>query len=143
MNRYGLVGHILRVNLTSGEIRLEDTESLVGDFIGGRGFGQKILFETLAPEVLPLDPESVLIFTAGPLVGTLAPGSCRLSISGKNALTGGIGSSNIGGHFAPELKYAGFDGIIIEGRSDKPVYLLIEDKRAAIKRAERLQDKST
>jgi aldehyde:ferredoxin oxidoreductase len=143
MNRYAWAGHILRVNLTSGEIRLEDTESLVGDFIGGRGFGQSILFEALAPETSPLGPESVLVFATGPLTGTLAPGSSRLSISGKNALTGGIGSSNVGGHFAPELKYAGFDGLIVEGRSDTPVYLLIENKGAAIKSAAHLRDNTT
>jgi aldehyde:ferredoxin oxidoreductase len=143
MNRYAWAGHILKVNLTSGEIQLEDTESLVGNFIGGRGFGQNILFETLAPEVSPLDLESVIVFATGPLTGTLAPGSSRLSISGKNALTGGIGSSNVGGHFAPELKYAGFDGLIVEGRSDKPVYLLIKNKGAAIKSAAHLRDNTT
>jgi aldehyde:ferredoxin oxidoreductase len=143
MNRYGWAGHMLRVDLSSGKIRKEESDSYVDEFVGGRGLGQNLLFRELAPGVGALDPRNPLILAAGPLTGTLAPGSGRLSISGKNLLTGGIGSSNVGGHFGPELKYAGFDAVVIEGKSAEPVYLLIEDGKATLYDARHLRGKTT
>jgi aldehyde:ferredoxin oxidoreductase len=143
MKRYGWAGHILRVDLSSGKTRKEESDSYMDEFVGGRGFGQSLLFRELAPDAGALDPRNPLILAAGPLTGTLAPGSGRLSISGKNLLTGGIGSSNVGGHFGPELKYAGFDAVVIEGKSAEPVYLLIEDGKASLSSARRLQGKTT
>ena len=130
MNGFAWAGHILKVDLTQGTIQTEESSTYVSEFLGGRGLGQSLLFKTLPMDLPALDPKSQLIFSTGPLTGTLAPGSARLSISGKNVLTGGIGSSNVGGHFGPELKYAGFDGVIIDGKSPAPVYLLIENKKA-------------
>ena len=143
MNNYAWAGHILKVDLTRELIQIEENESYVREFLGGRGLGQSLLFQSLPADLPALDPKSLLIFATGPLTGTLAPGSARLSISGKNVLTGGIGSSNVGGHFAPELKYAGFDAIIIEGKSPDPVYLLIENKKASLRPARHLQDMTT
>jgi aldehyde:ferredoxin oxidoreductase len=135
MDNFGWAGRILRVDLTQGLLKIEDNEPYVRKFLGGRGLGQSFLFQNLSPGISALDPESLLIFATGPLTGTLSPGSGRLSISGKNLLTGGVGSSNVGGHFGPELKYAGFDAVIIEGKSAAPVYLLIEDQKVSLQKA--------
>jgi aldehyde:ferredoxin oxidoreductase len=143
MKPFAWVGKILRVNLSDSQIKVEDSEPQVKNFLGGRGMGQNILFHSLPTHVSPLDPESLLILSTGPLTGTLTPGSGRLSISGKNVLTGGIGSSNVGGHFGPELKYAGFDAVILEGKSKKPVYLLIEDNHATLLPADHLCNRNT
>ena len=143
MNNCAWAGHILKVNLTQEIIQIEESESQVREFSGGRGLGQSLLFQSLPADLPALDPKSLLIFATGPLTGTLVPGSARLSISGKNVLTGGIGSSNVGGHFAPELKYAGFDAVLIEGKSPDPVYLLIENKKAFLRSAHHLKDKTT
>jgi aldehyde:ferredoxin oxidoreductase len=143
MSRYAWAGYILKVNLSQGSTQIEESESYLEEFIGGRGFGQSYLFQALSPNTSPLDPKSILIFAAGPLTGTLSPGSGRLSISGKNLLTGGIGSSNVGGHFGSELKYAGFDAVIIEGRSSELVYLFIDNKKASLRSAHHLRDKTT
>lgn len=143
MTNYAWAGHILKINLTQGTIQIEESDTYVDEFLGGRGLGQSLLFQTLNADTPALDPKSLLIFATGPLTGTLAPGSARLSISGKNLLTGGIGSSNVGGHFAPELKFAGFDAVIVEGKSPTPVYLLIQNKMAHIRDASHLKDKTT
>ena len=143
MTNYAWAGHILKINLTQGNIQIEESDTYVGDFLGGRGLGQSLLFQSFNADTPALDPKSLLIFATGPLTGTLAPGSARLSISGKNLLTGGIGSSNVGGHFAPELKFAGFDAVIVEGKSPAPVYVLIENKTAYLRDALHLKDKTT
>ncbi len=143
MNNYAWAGHLLKVDLTGGIIQIEESDTYVNEFLGGRGLGQALLFQTLPADTLALDPKSLLIFATGPLTGTLAPGSARLSISGKNLLTGGIGSSNVGGHFAPELKFAGFDAVVIEGKSPSPVYLLIKNQKAFLRSAHHLKDKTT
>jgi aldehyde:ferredoxin oxidoreductase len=127
-------GRVLRVDLTRRTIRTEPT----ADYelaLGGRGLGQWILFREVPPGVDAFDPENVVTLGAGPLTGTLAPASARLTVDTKNALTGGVCASNGGGHFAPELKYAGFDAVVIEGRASSPVYLWIEDGQAEIRDA--------
>jgi aldehyde:ferredoxin oxidoreductase len=139
----GWAGHVLRVDLTHRTVHEEESDHYVSEFLGGRGLAQNLLFHEMASSTAALDPESVLILATGPLTGTLIPGSARLSISGKNVLTGGVGSSNVGGHFAPELKYAGFDAVIITGQSREPVYLLIENKRASLHSAHLLRGKTT
>ncbi len=143
MGNYGWMGHLLRVDLTEGNITIENSDPYVREYVGGRGMGQKVLFDMMTPDTMALDAKSVLIFSTGPLTGTLAPGSGRLSISAKNVLTGGIGSSNVGGHFGPELKYAGFDSVIVEGTSAQPVYLFIENNKASLHSAQHLKDKTT
>jgi aldehyde:ferredoxin oxidoreductase len=86
-----------------------------------------LLFKLLKPGIDPLGPDNVLLLSTGPVAGTLAPSSARYNVSAKSPLTGFLGDSNSGGHWSSELRYAGYDGIVIHGRSDKSVYLLIED----------------
>ncbi len=132
-------GKILRVNLSTGEIR---TEELCMDtaraFIGGRGYASKILYDELDPSVDPLSPENKLIFATGPLTGTPAPTGGRYMVVTKGPLTGTIASSNSGGFWGAELKNAGYDMIIFEGASDKPVYLYIKDDRVELRDASHL-----
>lgn len=131
-------GKVMRINLSNRSVRIEPTAKYIEDSLGGRGLGSWILFKEVEPNVGSFDPENLIIFSAGPLLGTLAPTACRLSITTKNPLTGGLCSSNVGGHFGPELKFAGFDALIISGRADYPVYLLIEDGEIKIKEAKHL-----
>lgn len=127
-------GRILRVDLTRGRVTQQSTADYAFA-LGGRGIGQWILFREVEPGVEALDPENVITLGAGPLTGTLAPGSARLSVDTKNALTGGVCASNGGGHFAPELKFAGFDSIVITGQAQSPVYLWICDGQAELRPA--------
>ena len=116
-------GKILRVNLSSGKISTEPTADYAQKFLGGRGINEWILYNEVKPEVSPFDPDNKLIFGAGLLCGTLSPTASRLSVETKHPGTNGIGSANVGGLFASELKFAGYDHIIFEGKADKPVYL--------------------
>lgn len=126
-------GRILRVDLSSGKITTQPTSDYLSLTLGGRGIGQWILFREVDPGTDPFDPQNVLIFSAGALAGTLAPGSGRLAVDTKNPLSSGICASNVGGHFSPELKYAGFDSVVITGRSEQPVYLLVHDGQAELR----------
>ena len=133
---YGWMGEILRVNLKSGRTRREKLDgNLARDFIGGRGLGVKILYGELKPKIDPLSPENKLIFITGPVTGTRAPTSGRYCVVSKSPLTGTIFDSQSGGFWGPELKFAGFDGVIVEGRAEKPVYIFIADKQMEIRDA--------
>ena len=140
---FGSTGNILRVSLSSGTISQEATENYALRFLGGRGVGQFILFDELEPGADPLGPANKVILSTAPLTGTFAPSAGRMSVDWKNPQTGGVGSANVGGHFAPELKYAGFDGLIIEGQSEKPVFLLITNDKVAILDAGDIWGKTT
>jgi len=130
------MGEILRVNLRSGRTRREKLDgNLARDFIGGRGLGVKILYGELKPKIDPLSPENKLIFITGPVTGTRAPTSGRYCVVSKSPLTGTIFDSQSGGFWGPELKFAGFDGVIVEGRAEKPVYIFIADKQMEIRDA--------
>lgn len=140
---FGWIGKILRVNLSEGTIKLEGLN--IGDaklYLGARGLGTKIFMDEVDPKVEPFSPENKLIFMAGPLTGTLAACPGRYEVVTKAPLTGTIGASNSGGHFGPELKYAGYDGIIFEGKSKKPVYLYVNDDQVELKSAEHLWGKT-
>jgi len=139
----GYAGKILRVNLSTGKITSEPTSKYAKDFVGGRGINTRILFDEVRPDVGCFDHENLLIYGVGPLVGTLAPFACRISIETKNVLTGGIGSANCGGHFGAEMKYAGYDNVVITGRSPKPVYLWMEDGEAQLRDASHLWGATT
>ena len=134
---------VLRVNLTSGDC---STEPLNMDwaraYMGQRGLGSKYLVEEIDPEVDPLSPENKLIIATGPLTATTAPTGGRSSAVTKGALTGAIAASNTGGMFGAELKMAGYDLLIIEGRAESPVYLCIRDDRVEIKSADHWWGKS-
>ncbi len=140
----GWVGKILRVDLTKGESKVEELEkNLAAKFIGGRGIGSKILYDEVDPKVDPLSPHNKLIMATGPLTGTSASAAGRYMVITKSPLTGAIACSNSGGHFGAELKFAGFDLIIFEGRAKDPVYLFVEDGRAEIRDAKHLWGKTT
>jgi len=117
------MGKILRVNLSDHSIKVERlNDALLEDYIGGKGLGTRILYDELNPEVKGLDPENKLIYMTGPLTGLI---SSKIEIIAKSPLCLGIGDSNMGGFFGPELKFSGFDGIIFEGKSENPVVLSI------------------
>ena len=139
----GLAGKILRVDLTTKKISTEDTEKYAQRFIGGRAINSFILLNEMEPEIKWSDPENMLIFGVGCLVGTLAPGACRVSVDTKSVFNNGKGSANFGGHFGPELKYAGFDHVVITGRSESPVYLWIHDGNAELRDASSIWGKTT
>lgn len=132
----GYMGKILRVNLTEGKFSEEEpSDDLIRNFIGGRGWGAKILYDELKPRVDPLGPESKMVFLTGPLTGTGAQSFSRLIVSFKSPLTGVYYRSSAGGFFAPQIKFAGFDAIIIEGKAEKPVYLWIKNNKYEIRDA--------
>jgi aldehyde:ferredoxin oxidoreductase len=137
----GWVGKILRVDLTTRKISETSTFDYVPKFLGGRGLGAKICWDEVPPEVGAFDPENRIVFATGPLQGTLAPTSGRFMVLGKAPQTGPVESftrSGVGGHFAPELKWAGYDAIIVQGKASKPAYLWITDQKAEILDATRL-----
>jgi len=126
MDGYG--GSILRVSLTDGTTHRHPTEEdLARSFLGGRGLNVKRLWDELPAHIDGLSPGNVLVFGVGPLVGTLFPGGARFNVTAMSPQTGILGDSNAGGFFGPELKFAGYDQLIIEGRADAPVYLWIQD----------------
>jgi aldehyde:ferredoxin oxidoreductase len=138
----GYIGKILRVNLTTKTVKTESLDLAVAQkFIGGRGFGSKYLMDEVNPTVDALSPENKLIFMTGPLTGTNTPTGGRYMVITKSPLTGAIASSNSGGYWGPELKFAGYDGIIIEGKASSPVYLNINDSTVEIKDAAHLWGK--
>ncbi|MBU2535648.1 MAG: hypothetical protein KKD83_05740 [Chloroflexi bacterium] len=139
----GLAGKILRVDLGSKKITTEDTEKYAKRYIGGRAINNFILLNELAPQTKWSDPENMLIFGVGCLEGTLAPGACRVSIDTINVFNNGKGSANAGGYFGPELKYAGFDHVVITGKAESPVYLWIHDGEAEIRDASSIWGKTT
>jgi aldehyde:ferredoxin oxidoreductase len=135
----GYAGKMLRVDLSQGGILTQGlSENLIRDFIGGRGIHVKTLYDEVPPNVGPLDPENRMIIGAGPLAGTLAPSAGRCQCTNKSPLTGILGDSNVGGHFGAELKFAGYDHIVISGKSDKPVYLWVNDDEVELRDASHL-----
>ena len=140
----GWMGTILRVDLTEKKIKKEPLdENLTLKFLGGRGLNGITLYKELKPGIDPLSPENKLIFGVGPCNGTLSLGSGRFNVTSKSPLTGGFGDANCGGFWGPELKYAGYDQIIIQGKAEKPVYLWIDGDKVEIKDASHLWGKDT
>jgi len=139
---YGWMGKILRIDLTEHSYEIEDLdEDLAKEYMGGRGLATKILYDEIDPEIDAFDPDNKMIFAAGPLTGTGAIGSSRFVVVTKSPL-GNIGNGNAGGAFGPEIKFAGYDVIILEGKSPDPVYLWIEDDKIEFKPAEDLWGKT-
>jgi aldehyde:ferredoxin oxidoreductase len=133
---YGFVGTILRVNLTTKDIKKEPlNKEIAQKFLGEKGLAAYYLFTETKKGVNPLGPENKLIFMTGPLTGTRAPCGNRFCVSAKSPLTGAWNDSHCGGIWGPELKWAGYDGIIIEGKAADPVYIWIEDDKVAIRDA--------
>ncbi len=139
-----MAGKLLRVNLTTRSCGIETiNEAWAADYIGGRGLASKYLSEEISPQVDPLSPDNKLIFATGPLTGTYGGANGRYMAVTKSPLTGTIASSNSGGYFPSELRYAGFDMIIFEGKAAEPVCLQIYNQQVEIVDAAHLWGKST
>ena len=132
----GYMGKILDVDLTSGKMGdLPIDEAMCRDLIGGYGVGARLMYDLIKPGIDPLGPENVLGFFTGPFTGTPAPSGSRYVVVCKSPLTLTWGDANSGGTWGPNLKFAGYDGVILHGKAGKPVYLAIEDGKAAIQDA--------
>ncbi|MBN1383124.1 MAG: hypothetical protein JXA41_15775 [Deltaproteobacteria bacterium] len=144
--QYGYAGSILRVDLSARKITTVPTIDYADRFLGGRGIAAKIYWDEVAPEVKALEPENRLIFMTGPLAG-VSPGvgAVRWLVCGKSPVTTPEQFSycNLGGSWGTELKYAGYDGVVVHGKSDKPVYIFIEDGKVEIRDASILCGRNT
>ncbi len=140
----GYNGKILRVDLSNKEISVDEPdEHFYRTYGGGSCLGAYYLLKELEPAVDPLSPENLLIFTGSVVTGAPAPGFSRSAIVSKSPLTGAIGESQAGGFFGSELKFAGYDAIVVKGKAEKPVYLSIRDGEVEIKEAAHLWGKTT
>ncbi len=129
----GYCGRILRVNLSDGDVTGEELPANAARrFLGGRGLGSYYLSEEIEPETDGLSPRNKLIFASGPLTGSAAPAGSRYMAVTKSPLTGTIASSNSGGFWGPELKFAGWDMVILEGKAPAPCYLSIHDDQVEL-----------
>src|SRR6266568_6134821 len=141
--RYAETGFDLEVDLTRGNIeRVAVSEGLTGQYLGGQGTAAQILWDRVPPEVDPFSPDNLLIFSAGLLDGAPVPGANRTSITTLSPQSNLYGNSGLGGFFGPELKQAGYDKIVIRGKSDGLVYLWIHNNRVEIRDAGHLRGKS-
>jgi aldehyde:ferredoxin oxidoreductase len=136
-------GKILRVDLTAGTVKSEPTNmDWARAYLGSRGLGTKYIVQEVDPKVDPLSPANKIIWATGPLTGTMASTGGRYTVITKGPLTGAIACSNSGGYWGAELKMAGWDMVIFEGKSAKPVYLFIEDDKAELRDAAHLWGQS-
>ena len=135
----GYMGKILNVDLSSGSLAEEPLdETLYRQYVGGYGVGARLLYDRIPANVDPLGPENVLGFMTGPLTGTPALIGSRFVVMGKSPKTHTWGDANCGGYFGPHLKFAGYDGVLVSGIADRPVYLLINDGEAELRDAAHL-----
>ena len=141
---YGWMGKLLRVNLTTGAITTEDTTQYQ-KYIGGMGFGYRIIYNEVPLETHPYDEASKFVMAVGPLTGSGVPCSGRMNISFLSSWSKGnsILDAHMGGHIGPQLKYAGYDAVVVEGKSPTPVYLKIEDDKVSIEDASHIWGKGT
>ena len=133
----------LRINLSSGKIAVEDYSHLYDDWLGGSGLAVKILYDELKDWHTPYDPMNKIIFSSGALIGTVTPGACKMSVSTLSPVTGGWATGSSDSHVGVELKRAGYDNIIVEGRAHRPCYLWITDEKVEIRDASNLWGKTT
>jgi len=142
---YGYAGKILRVDLSTGTITRVPTSDYARRFLGGRGIAAKIYWDEVPPEVRAFDPANRLIFATGPVAGLKGISGSRWVVCGKTALTTPehFNYANLGGDWGAQLKLAGYDALVVQGKSDKPVYLLLQDNDVQIKDASALWGKST
>lgn len=140
---YGYAGKILRVHLGNGEIWTEPTEKYAREWLGGAGLATAILYNEVKPWVTAYEPANRLILGVGTLVGTLAPGACRMDGTSINPFTNGFGSCSTDSYLGGQLKYAGYDAIVFQGKAHGPVYLWIEDDDVQIRDASHLWGKTT
>jgi putrescine aminotransferase len=129
-------GRVLFVDMTTGNIESRPAnKEWIEEYIGGWGLAVRYFFDLVDPSIDPLSAENALVVMTGPLCGTLVPTSSRTCLVSKSPHTGTIFESNVGGAFGPELKFAGYDGIVITGKADHPVYLRIEDDSVSLEDA--------
>ncbi len=139
---YGYHGKIARINLSTGKISVENIdENFAKKWLGTRGFGIHTLLKEIDPKVEPLSEGNKIIYSTGPLTGTAAPTGGRYMVITKSPLTGYIAMANSGGFFGAELKFAGWDYLIVEGKSENPVYISIKDDDIEIKDASHIWGK--
>jgi len=124
----GYMGKLLVVDLDQGTLEDEPLDMAIArDLVGGAGYAARYLYDRLAPDTDPLGPDNVLMFMTGPLVGTRAPSCGRFEVCALSPLTGMWGESNSGGFWGPELRFAGYDGVVVRGRAAAPTWLSIVD----------------
>ncbi len=140
---YGWVGKILKINLTSQQAETESTEPYIDKYIGGRGIGVRLVYDHYVPGTDAFDPANPLIFSMGPLTGTAMPSSGRTDVTALSPMSNLRAKSNFGGYWGPEVKYAGFDHIVITGKSEKPCYLWIHDGKAEVRDATHIWGQDT
>jgi aldehyde:ferredoxin oxidoreductase len=141
---FGYHKKLLRVDLTNRRMEVEDLdENLIQKYIGGLGIEAKILYEETGPQTDPLSPQNILMAVTGPFTGTGVPTSGRHHLVARSPLTGYFGESNVGGSWAVHFKRAGFDGIVIKGKSDSPLYLWICDGKVEFRDARPIWGKTS
>jgi len=141
---FGWNGKVAQVHLTERKVEyIPLDKEFLTDYLGGRGLGVKFVYDLVKPGLDPLSSENILVFAAGPLTGTTCPTSGRFASVSKSPLTGTIFDSNSGGTFGPELKFAGFDGLVISGRAEEPVYIEVRNGKVSIKDARHLWGMNT
>jgi aldehyde:ferredoxin oxidoreductase len=140
----GWTGTVLRVDLSRGSIKKEPLRSdWAREYVGGRGLGTRYLWEEVDPAIDPFSPDNKLLFVTGPLTGTNASCGARYMVVTKGPLTNTVTTSNSGGHWGPELKFAGYDMVIVEGRATRPCYLWIHNDQVELRDATHLWGKGT
>ncbi|MFZ5633510.1 MAG: aldehyde ferredoxin oxidoreductase family protein [Bacillota bacterium] len=123
---FGYAGKLGYINLSAGSVEIKEIdEKLARDYIGGSALACRLVYDMIGPQTDPLGPDNPLVFMAGPLVGTTAPSSSRFAVCARSPLTGIWGEATSGGSFGPKMKLAGFDGLIITGRAENPVYISV------------------
>jgi len=135
----GYAGKILRVDLSTGEINTVPTSIYADRFIGGRGIAAKIHWDEVSPDTGPFDPENRLVFMSGPVCGVPGFAGSRWQVSGKSALLNEFNYANFGGSWGVQLKFAGYDGLVVHGKAQAPVYLKIDDGKVELKEATHLK----
>lgn len=144
MHLFGYRNKILRVDLESGSSTVTALDDrMVRKYIGGAGLGIRMLHDMVDSSTNPLSPENPLVFITGPFCGTLVPTGSKSTVCARSPKTGLLGYSTVGGHFGADIRFAGYDGIIITGRAKEPTYLLVEDSDVELRSATHLWGKDT
>lgn len=140
----GYRGKLLRVDLTNGSSAVTSLdEKMARAFLGGAGLAARLLYDMVDSQTDPLGPENPLIFMTGPFCGTMVPTGSKSTVCAKSPKTGLLGYSTVGGHFGADLKFAGYDGIVIRGKANEPSYLLVDGLDVEIRKAAHLWGKDT
>ena len=141
---FGYHKKLLRVDLTKRKIEVADLEEKdLCKYVGGLGIGAKLLYEETGPETAPLAPENILLAMTGPYSATGVPSSSRHHVMARSPLTGLFGESNVGGSWAVHCKRAGFDGVLVKGKAEEPVYLWVQNGKAEIRDAKAIWGKDS